>query len=126
MKITVTQPGVEKVYICNAPDLVIGRAAKGSDVEVQIDIDPSISRRHLRAWIDEGKLWVEDLGSAWGTRVNGVTIDKPTCLAAGDRLHIGDSILTISLGVPADKGGAAEDGTALDETVLPGFLRKAE
>ncbi len=126
MKITLAQPGVEKVYICNAPDLVIGRAAKGSDVEVQIDTDPSISRRHLRAWVDEGNLWVEDLGSAWGTRVNGVTIDKPTRVAAGDRIHIGDSILTILLATAAAKGGAAEDGTALDETVLPGFLRKAE
>jgi class 3 adenylate cyclase len=64
--------------------LVIGRA----DADVTID-DPLISRRHAIVRLGEGAPEIEDLGSLNGTWVNGVGIDSPRSLDAGDVIQIG-------------------------------------
>ncbi len=57
--------------------------------------DPRVSRRHAVIRLEGPVLSVEDLGSSGGTAVNGVTISAPTALAAGDRLVLGSTELTI-------------------------------
>lgn len=47
--------------------VVIGRS---HDCDIVIT-HPPVSRRHARLWREAGRLWVEDLGSANGTAVNG-------------------------------------------------------
>ena len=44
---------------------------------------PSVSRRHLRVAMQDGTVTVEDLGSSYGTAVNGETITGLTAAAAG-------------------------------------------
>jgi pSer/pThr/pTyr-binding forkhead associated (FHA) protein len=45
------------------------------------------SRRHAQLSIADGQVWVEDLGSANGTFVNGAEIRARTALAPGDRVR---------------------------------------
>ncbi len=67
-------------------DVVLGR---GQDAHVRIT-DDNISRRHARLFQVEGKMRIEDLGSANGTRVNGEEItQKP--LLDGDKIELGST-----------------------------------
>ena len=63
--------------------------------------DRSLSREHLRLFLENEQWFVEDMGSRNGTRVNGMLIAKPTTVAPGDILAISTSIITIG-GSPSD------------------------
>lgn len=85
-------------------DLKIGRA---EDNDLQLT-DPKASRHHARLE-QEGSVFVlTDLGSANGTRVNGLLVTEPHPLEHGDRIDIGDTELTYQ-----------EPGRALQDT-MPG------
>jgi hypothetical protein len=66
------------------PSMVVGRDLT---CELLLD-DPSVSRRHARLSWKRGRFWVEDLGSANGTTVNGKRINR-TNLDPGDRVGLG-------------------------------------
>ncbi|MDQ3741592.1 MAG: FHA domain-containing protein [Actinomycetota bacterium] len=68
-------------------DMVIGRD-RDADFRVQ---DRRVSRRHACVRIRENEVWLEDLGSSHGTRVNGKPIEKPVRLASGDRISLADA-----------------------------------
>jgi pSer/pThr/pTyr-binding forkhead associated (FHA) protein len=61
-----------------APDeyMVVG---SDSDTEIQLD-DDSVSGKHARFYTYDEQLYVEDLGSANGTAVDGVNIEGGTLL----------------------------------------------
>jgi two-component system, NtrC family, response regulator AtoC len=69
-----------------APDqpIVVGREAP-SDLVL---LDRSLSRQHVRFTLVDGVVWVEDLGSTNGTRLNGETITKAR-LRPGDEVSLG-------------------------------------
>lgn len=83
-------------------EVVIGRRDKNSTADLQLDFDSSISRRHLRVLLREEELFVEDLGSSWGTKVNGQVIESRTRITQQDEIRIGDTILTVT---PPPRGG---------------------
>jgi pSer/pThr/pTyr-binding forkhead associated (FHA) protein len=56
--------------------LLLGRA-KDCDLRLPSDFE-EVSRRHARVLNQSGRWLLVDLGSSWGTRVNGVTI-PPNC-----------------------------------------------
>jgi pSer/pThr/pTyr-binding forkhead associated (FHA) protein len=66
-------------------ELVIGRH---TSCEVQVPLG-WVSRRHCRIFMLDGFAWVEDLGSAQGTRVEGQQIRGPCLLAHGARVSFG-------------------------------------
>ncbi|WP_376691288.1 diguanylate cyclase [Wenzhouxiangella sp. EGI_FJ10409] len=68
--------------------LVIGRSV---DADFQIS-DRSISRRHCRIFRENGRYWVEDLGSTNHTWLNDKQIDRAV-LRDGDHLRISQSVL---------------------------------
>ena len=69
----------------------IGRSTTNN---VVID-DGRVSRRHaLVHKQDESEYWVIDLGSGNGTYLNGRRVTLPTRLADGDRLALGDHMVT--------------------------------
>jgi tetratricopeptide (TPR) repeat protein len=70
-------------------ELRIGRA---EDNDLQLP-DPKASRHHARLAPEAGVFVLTDLGSANGTRVNGLRITEPHQLAHGDRITIGDTEL---------------------------------
>ena len=66
---------------------VLGRSAKDADYVVNVE---QVSRRHLKLSIEDGKVYVEDLGSYNGTAVNGEKLEPGAKheLNAGDTLRI--------------------------------------
>ena len=54
--------------------------------------DPSVSRRHARVFLAEDTVYLEDLGSQNGTRVNGTAISMPCALRSGDTLTTGEVV----------------------------------
>jgi hypothetical protein len=70
---------------------VIGRSA---ECEAPID-DPNASRRHAQVRVVGGTVVVEDLHSRNGTFVDGRIIGSPTPLAAGSRIIIGHTVMTL-------------------------------
>ena len=65
--------------------VVIGRTAE-CDV---ILYEAGVSRKHARINVDGTGIWIEDLGSSNGTKVNGSTIDKKQPLKDGDSISMG-------------------------------------
>ena len=67
-------------------DNLIGR---GGEAHIVIE-SPRVSRHHARITVTDAGVIVEDLGSKNGTFVGDRRIDRPTPLADGDELGIGD------------------------------------
>lgn len=67
--------------------LVIGRASSAD----LLLADPFLSRHHARLYRRDGHLFVEDLGSRNGTRVNGREVRAPTAVQPGDRIGLSGS-----------------------------------
>ena len=56
---------------------------------------PTVSRRHARILVEEGRAVLEDLGSKNGTFVRGERISAPTPLVDGDVIRLGRVSLTL-------------------------------
>jgi len=70
--------------------LAEGENVLGRDPEVAVWIDlNSVSRRHARILVANGRATIEDLGSRNGTYVQGQRITKPTKLTTGDQIKVG-------------------------------------
>lgn len=57
--------------------------------------DPEVSRRHCAFALRDDQLWVEDLRSLNGTRLNGTPLTEARPLADGDRLELGPLIFQV-------------------------------
>lgn len=96
----VVLPGGDRVALDRR--LVIGRAAA---CELQLE-QPSVSRVH--AEIDaghDGDAWLADLGSSYGTFVDGRRLEGPVALAPGMRIELGDCRLDVAERVDAAGAG---------------------
>jgi Protein of unknown function (DUF3662)/Inner membrane component of T3SS, cytoplasmic domain len=111
---------VFEIPVVRAPDIVIEvkepnqparqlpasgapiRIGRAPDCELVLR-DSRVSRRHARLAARDGVLVLTDLGSTNGTRVNGHRVSE-VVLGAGDRILIGETILTIE---PATAGSGA-------------------
>jgi len=96
MQIVCTKDGERKSFVLDADDIVIGRRDKNSSADLQLDFDSSISRRHLRVRLLDGEIFVEDLGSSWGTKVNGQAIESRTRVTPSDEIRIGDTTVSVT------------------------------
>jgi hypothetical protein len=96
-----------QVQLPFAEQVHIGRLDAAHGVFPDVDLSPDggleegVSRRHCKIWQGEGSLFVEDLGSANGTLLNGrrLTPYMPHPLEDGDDLQLGQ----IRLGVIVQK-----------------------
>lgn len=67
---------------------IVGTVVAGRNPESDLVLtDGHPSRRHARLFVSDEKVWVEDLGSANGTFVNGQKIVERVALSAGDRVR---------------------------------------
>ena len=78
--------------------LIIGR---GPDSEVCLP-GPDVSPRHCRLFQQDGRWFVEDLGGASGTRINGTPITGVTEIDDVDRLELGAYTLQFLLEEPPE------------------------
>lgn len=71
--------------------VVMGRS---DQADVVLD-DSYASEFHLRFSIDDGNLYVQDLGSTNGTYVNGRRITSPVTVGRGDAVQVGKSVMEV-------------------------------
>lgn len=75
---------------------VIGRSERNADVTFS---PPDISRQHARLFVRDGRLWIEDMGSAGGTFVRGRKVEAgaPVSLSSGDELRLAAHVFTVEV-----------------------------
>jgi pSer/pThr/pTyr-binding forkhead associated (FHA) protein len=96
------ESGTRSVVPFTGEAIVVGRAAEGVTFRLA---ERNVSRRHARFLRQNGTVFVEDLGSLTGTRVNGEKIAARRKLRPGDLVQIGDYDLAV-----LEEGAAAEPG----------------
>lgn len=83
-----------KSFVINKSVITIGR---NKDCDISLD-DPLISSKHCRIEIQEdGKYYIEDIGSTNATFINRKKLKKKIHLIYGDRIVIGKTILRFFL-----------------------------
>lgn len=85
-------------------EIVIGRS---SELDMVL-VEDMVSRRHAKISVENGDIFLEDLGSTNGSFVNGEKISR-TKLAEGDRILIGTSIIKV---VASDGSSSVQDAKA--------------
>ena len=96
LRVAISQADLEKAMAGAEKGVILGRSSSLSDKIVN---DPSVSRRHAKiARAEGGALTLEDLNSAYGTKVNDEVVGafqwRP--LAAGDKVTMGAITLDLS------------------------------
>ena len=82
--------GVRAVPLSTGESVVVGRAGP-SDVVVP---HPGLSRRHARFELQDEQVWLEDLGSTNGTRVNGERVERVQ-VGPGDEIRVGEVVVSV-------------------------------
>jgi adenylate cyclase len=111
--------GTEKVFDQSSEAVVLGRPRHGVHVDIDLTPDLRVSRPHARISVADGHYWIEDLGSANGTQVDGQPIKGKgkLRLEPGQTIRISDT--TIDVEMPAgqsafDPGWRSDDRTLVD------------
>ena len=85
-----------------AGELTIGRSP-ANDVRL---VDPSISRRHARISVAaDGSALLQDVGSSYGTWVDGRRVESPVTVRPGARIRLGDQEIAVSRAPSEDEAG---------------------
>lgn len=69
----------------------------GRNADISIINDPTISRRHIIFTYENGNIYIEDLGSANGTFVNGKKISSKQIVNCKDKIRIGGTEFLIDI-----------------------------
>lgn len=69
---------------------IVGRVKEFSDLQITTD-DKYISGKHVRFINENGDVYIEDLHSKNGTKLNGKRISSITRIKSGDILRVGRS-----------------------------------
>jgi pSer/pThr/pTyr-binding forkhead associated (FHA) protein len=115
--------GPDQTRQFHGTEIVIGRR-KDAPVDLDLSPDVTVSRPHARLWYDCSTWWVEDLGSRYGTLLQGIPVASPTPLSPGDALKLGDTVLRVQF---TEAGtlhppGMVESRVAVAETELPSAI----
>lgn len=81
-----------------AATLFVGRDPDISPLAQRIERDGFgwVSRKHAEVYVEEGKLYVRDVGSANGTFVNGARLGtQPVVLADGDQVSFSQRLVAV-------------------------------
>jgi hypothetical protein len=79
---------------------ILGRSAE-NDVSLP---DDTVSARHASIAYRDGQWWLEDLGSANGTLLNGARIEQALVISSGDKITLGRVRLVFRDGLPRPEG----------------------
>ena len=94
--------GKTTVVPLNRDEVTVGRK-EGNTIRLT---ERNVSRRHARILRHNGTVFVEDLGSYNGVKVNGNRIAGRVAVAEGDRIQIGDYLLGIKVDRTAEMPAA--------------------
>jgi pSer/pThr/pTyr-binding forkhead associated (FHA) protein len=95
-------------------ELTLGRAQECSVVLTA----GGVSRRHARLYLKDGRVWLEDLGSSNGTYLDGARVERPTRVASGGRIKVGDYELSVA-GTSKSREDDAAAGPVLELVERP-------
>lgn len=96
--VLVTSDRTQKDIAVAKTRVIIGR---NTDCQIRIPI-ASVSRHHCELTVEDGKLFIKDLGSSNGTFVNRRRVNQ-TQLAGGDLVAVGSCVFVVRIdGVPAE------------------------
>ncbi len=98
-------PGQRRTIKLPAKEVIVGRT---DDADVCIAVS-SISKRHARLWLAEGKLCVEDLGSTNGTHHNGTRVQRAE-LSEGDLVQFANAVFRVGRRDESHCDGTMEEG----------------
>src|SRR5437763_5086770 len=85
VRLVIEQGRRRRVFSIREPGGVLGRA-RGCAVRIP---SAEVSRRHCRLRLEDGLVYVEDLDSVNGTRLNGEFVYERTLVRPGDTLKLG-------------------------------------
>jgi len=95
-----------KQFETESHSIVFGRnPSPGQHVDIDLVEDDYISRIHASLTFENNEYWIEDLGSANGTWVNGVEIKTETRLMPGDKVRVGWTIIEVQMEPPESSLG---------------------
>jgi pSer/pThr/pTyr-binding forkhead associated (FHA) protein len=77
-------------FALDQPAVTIGRLPS---CDISLPLDPSVSRNHARLTHDNNAWVVDDLGSRYGTEVDGAAVRPRTPLRDGAMLRVGETYL---------------------------------
>ncbi len=128
MRITYSYRNRERLFETHKGQVVVGRSDESEAVDLDLEPDRKVSRRHGRIWAEGRQYWIEDLESARGTLVSGVEIKGrgPRPLEAGDTVRMGETTLRLVIPEAEDKAHESshlEFGTTVALAELPGNPR---
>ncbi len=85
-KLKISGQGSERIQEFNKSTIFIGRSQE-NDLVLPV---PSVSKRHARLLIKDGRYVIMDLGSTNGTFINGKQINGPVVVRPNDIINIGE------------------------------------
>jgi len=102
----VTGPSGEKEKLQPASDsILLGRRLPPRPDHWNLD-DDMVSGNHARLILEQDKVWIEDLGSANGTWVDGKKIKEKTLLDPSSIIRLGRTMLHLEMKTPAAPAAA--------------------
>ena len=118
MRILHRHRGTERIFDEPCETVVLGRPREGVHVDVDLTPDLGVSRLHARISISDGHYWIEDLGSANGTELDGKEIKGKgkLRLEPGHPIRISDT--TIEVEIPVTQIGSRPGVASGDKTLV--------
>ena len=86
--------GTPKRMEFDKDEVTVGRVP-GNDIVLP---KGNVSKRHSQVFCREGRFFVADLKSTNGTYLNGRRITTPSVIRPGDKIYIGDFVVTVDMG----------------------------
>ncbi|MEO8701206.1 MAG: FHA domain-containing protein [Kofleriaceae bacterium] len=113
VQVEIVGPAGSRKLVFDKSEVSIGRV-QGNDIVLT---HASVSKRHGRLVVKDGKLIMVDLKSTNGTFVNARRITSPLVIRATDKIRIGEFVLVFGL-AEADEPDEEDDTLEVDATEL--------
>ena len=95
MQVSYQYQGKWRIKSLSEVVVMVGRPNAQSEIGIDLSPDTTVSRVHAKIWLADELCWIEDLGSKYGTKVNGATIAARQQLQDGDSIVVGETTLRV-------------------------------
>ena len=101
--IEITFDGEIRKMELDKPELTVGRSTPVEKVDVDLNPDKLVSRKHFILKMDynmgtaKNEAWIHDQGSSLGTTLNGEPVVEPTMIEKGDVIGVGETEMLVRL-----------------------------